>query len=577
MASSTSPAGIALQSLQSASDIPSLALLLGCSPRTFLYLLYGLTDGRRYHEFSIRKRSGANRKILTPIKPLKQVQRAFAALLDQIYQPRDCVYGYIHNRGIRQNAELHAGQRWLLRIDLKDFFPSIHFGRVRGMFLKKPFSLNSRIAQALATLTALKTELPQGAPTSPIISNLISQHLDGRLLKLAAIHRCYYSRYADDIIFSTSRRIFPRQLASLESSSGTLKTIVTEELRSAIQAEGFSLNDTKTILKGRTSRQMCTGLIVNQSPNVPRTYIREIRSMLHSWKRDGPDIAGKYFFANIDRRNRPASPNPDYRLVTRGRIQYVGSIKGWEDPVYRGLADKLAVLDETFRPKYLASNPFDETTPAAEIVIYAEGKTDYMHLTAALAYFQLKNLHKGVSLVIAPGKEIKGVNQLVDRCEILASESPQPRPTVFMFDRDVPKILPKVTDPIAAFKSWGRNVYSFAIPVPSHRSDAHICIEMLYIDADLALTDSEGRRLFLRREFNEKGFHESGKFICQNPKNEYLIVDEHVYETATQKSVALSKNAFAEYLVKQIPPFDQVSFDSFGAIFQILSEIAKIH
>jgi RNA-directed DNA polymerase len=305
---SSSSARLALQFLQGVTDIYRLAQLLGVPPKTLTYLLYGLPDRDRYHQFSIRKRSGQDRKLLIPVKPLKMAQRAFAALLDQIYEPRDCVNGFVRGRGIRENASIHSGQRWVLRIDLKDFFPSIHFGRVRGMFLKRPFNLNSDIAEALATLTTLRTELPQGAPTSPIISNLICQSLDAKLLRLAALHRCYYSRYADDIIFSTSRKSFPKQLASLQSSGGKLETVIGQDLRLAIEAEGFTLNESKTTLKARSSRQMCTGLVVNESPNVPRSHIREIRSMLYSWKSFGPDLAGEYFFKNINKRNRPASP-----------------------------------------------------------------------------------------------------------------------------------------------------------------------------------------------------------------------------------------------------------------------------
>jgi len=574
MASSPSPAPTALQSLRSVTDISSLAQLLGFPPKTLAYLLYGLRDDHRYRRFSIRKRSGHDRSILAPIKPLKVAQRAFAALLDQIYKPRACVYGYIQGRGIRQNASLHAGQRWLLRIDLKDFFPSIHFGRVRGMFLKKPFSFAPKLAEALATLTTLRTELPQGAPTSPVISNLICQHLDSKLLALASVHRCYYSRYADDIIFSTSRTSFPQQLASLDSSSGSLQTVVGQDLRLAIQAEGFSVNDRKTCLKGRTSRQMCTGLIVNQSPNIPRSYIRNIRSMLHSWKRHGFSEAGAHFFSHVDKRNRITSRLPDFRLVVRGRVQYVGSIKGWDNPVYRHLADVLSSLDSSFRPKCAVALA-TAAIPRVQIQLYAEGKTDYLHLQAALAYFQQKGLYQDLELICAPGKEIKGADQLYERCETLAY-TPQQQPTVFMFDSDRPNLLPKISDPTSPFKTWGKNVFSFAIPAPVYRSnESRICIEMMYTDADLMRVDSEGRRLFLQKEFNDRGFHESGLYVFHFPKSDKLIVDKPVYDKNTEKSVGLSKNAFAEYVMNRTTPFDQVSFEGFAAIFDILSGIGK--
>jgi RNA-directed DNA polymerase len=198
-----------------------------------------------------------------------------------------------------------------------------------------------------------------------------------------------------------------------------------------------------------------------------------------------------------------------------------------------------------------------------------------MHLAAALIHFQKKGQYQEFNLVMAPGKEIKGVDQLYERCEIVAS-TPQQRPTVFIFDRDRPTLLSKVIVPSGSFKSWGNNVYSFAIPIPVHRSgESQICIEMMYTDIDLARMDNNGRRLFLQKEFNENGFHESNMYIHHSIKSTKLIIDNPVFETGSQKSVGLSKNAFAEYIERQTQPFDQISFDSFGEIFQVFSAIWK--
>jgi RNA-directed DNA polymerase len=135
-----------------------------------------------------------------------------------------------------------------------------------------------------------------------------------------------------------------------------------------------------------------------------------------------------------------------------------------------------------------------------------------------------------------------------------------------------------VTDSSGSFKSWGNDVYSFAIPVPVHRpGESQICIEMMYTDYDLARVDSAGRRLFLQKEFNENGFHKSNMYVHHLTKSTKLIIDNPVFETGSQKSVGLSKNDFAEYVENRIHPFDQISFDSFAEIFQILSTIWKDH
>jgi RNA-directed DNA polymerase len=205
----------------------------------------------------------------------------------------------------------------------------------------------------LAQLSTFENILPQGAPTSPIISNFICRNLDRNLLTFAKQNRCFYSRYADDLLFSSSVGRLPIDVAHFEYPSGEPpKPILGAKLRSIIESSGFQINEHKLSLRGQNTRQLATGLVVNRHPNVPRQYIRQLRSMLHVWKRFAHDVAAEHFLTSMDWRNRVIGPPlAMFRYIVQGRIQYVDSVKGWNDAVYQHLAAKLAALDNAYKPK----------------------------------------------------------------------------------------------------------------------------------------------------------------------------------------------------------------------------------
>lgn len=179
------------------------------------YHLFTVEATGRYSKFNIAKRSGALREIQSPATALKLIQRKLNQALSCVYQPRNAVHGFVTSRGLSaprnivSNARVHLGAEFILNVDLKDFFPSINFGRVRGMFARKPYGLGVKAATVLAQVCCFENGLPQGAPTSPIISNMICGKLDADLQKLAQRYNCLYSRYADDITFSTHAKSFP--------------------------------------------------------------------------------------------------------------------------------------------------------------------------------------------------------------------------------------------------------------------------------------------------------------------------------------------------------------------------------
>ena len=160
----------------------------------------------------------------------------------------------------------------MLNLDLEDFFPSFNFGRVRGFFLKdKAFGLHPEVATTIAQIACDGTALPQGSPCSPVISELIAQILDMRLVRLAKKYGVTYTRYADDITFSTSQKNFPTGLATVDSNDPSVWHL-SDELVGKIVTSGFVINAAKTRMQFRGSRQMVTGLVINEKVNIRSDY-----------------------------------------------------------------------------------------------------------------------------------------------------------------------------------------------------------------------------------------------------------------------------------------------------------------
>lgn len=561
-------------------DIAQLCDLLGINSgeqkKKFYYFLFKLPENKRYKEFSLKKRSGGTRSIHEPIRPLKDWQKKIAEeLLPKYYKPKNCVYSYISGRSILGNAQAHQKKKWLFKVDLKDFFPSINFGRVRGLFLKEPFCFPPEIATLVAQICCHDGKLPQGAPTSPIISNIICRRLDRALIDLAKKHKCTYTRYCDDLIFSTHLGRFPKELGRI---SNTGNCIVGNELKQIITNNGFCINEDKVTLRDRSKRQMVTGLVVNDRPNVSRKYIRAVRSMLYAYQHYGLEGAVKYFFEKgIYKKNRPLSvpleKQPEkYKLILRGKITYIGYIRGWGDVLYLKMVRKARQIDNAFKFKIEAVK--------MDVDIFTEGKTDEKHLEAAFKSFREKAKFSNLNLTFLKppkkdGDEKRGDEANLAHCEALSS-NPQSKPTIFLFDSDNDKIIKKVTNEDHPYKDWGNGVYSFVIPQPQHREEK-FCIEMLYKDFDLENRDEKDRRLFLREEFDQKTHRHNRKPELNAPEcSKETLVIEKVFNNE-KVNVALGKDDFANCILNRQLPFDKIDFESFEEIFKIIEKIFNKH
>lgn len=244
------------------------------------YVLYIKKGESYYQSFKIPKKFGGEREIKAPAGDLKFIQKRLADVLwkyqleiwkDHKVKP-NLSHGFEKGKSILTNAKIHRNKRYVLNMDLENFFDSFHFGRVRGFFEKnRDFQLPLEVATVIAQLTCFEGKLPQGAPTSPVITNFMCQILDYRLLKAAKQYKLDYTRYADDLTFSTNNQNF------LELKDQFLRNIQKE-----IHRAGFQINEKKTCLFYKDSRQTVTGLVVNKKLNILQEYFRTTKAMAHS-------------------------------------------------------------------------------------------------------------------------------------------------------------------------------------------------------------------------------------------------------------------------------------------------------
>jgi RNA-directed DNA polymerase len=326
------------------------AAYLGAAHSQMLYTLYRAPDAARYRAFEIPKRSGGMRQISAPIGQLRVWQEKLAPAIAAAYAPHPNAHGVIGARSIVSNARVHTGQRLVLNIDLSDFFPTINFGRVRGLFMKPPFSLGPSAATIFAQICTHRNGLPQGAPTSPPLSNFIAATLDRRLTRLAREHNLRYSRYADDITFSTNRPVFPPSIAQVsqveEAGKVALRVDAGDVLERAIEASGFTVNHAKVRMHNHHERQKVTGLTVNSAVNVQRVRIRRIRALLHAWEKYTIEGAARtHFLVHRGARAAPNNAERKFRNIVYGELAFVKMVRGRDDPVFLNLCAKLIKLD----------------------------------------------------------------------------------------------------------------------------------------------------------------------------------------------------------------------------------------
>jgi RNA-directed DNA polymerase len=343
---------IAFRKLNSVADV---AELLEVGPSQLTYALWRMPDCEKYASWTIRKRSGGTRTISAPLKTHRILQQKLAYILSLVAQRRTIAHGFVPARSISTNASPHLRSYWILNIDIKDFFPSINFGRIRGMLMSRPYQIGQRAATAIAQLCCYESALPQGAPTSPVLSNMICAKLDGELRRLAEQYSCKCTRYVDDITFSTRLATFPPEIAEIQEGSTHIPRIGSSLAR-IIEANGFSINPDKTRLQSKLHRQEVTGIIVNRRLNLRRSFSSQVRAMLHAWERYGYDAAQSRFLEKYDTKHRPSGSSARvYERVIQGKLAFMKQIRGGQNGRYIELHQRfLSLLGKIESPSHRA-------------------------------------------------------------------------------------------------------------------------------------------------------------------------------------------------------------------------------
>lgn len=339
------------------------AKFIGVKLQTLTYLLYIKKIDNCYNTLEIPKKNGDTRTICVPNKNLKKVQKKLYNKLSTYYDEiktqnnftSKISHGFEKNRSIVTNPEVHKNKRYVVNLDLLDFFPSINFGRVRSYFIKNNyFEINDDIATILAQLTCYKGTLPQGAPTSPLIANMICNIMDIRILKIAKKYRLDYTRYADDLTFSTNNKYFLNDYDKF-----------LEDIKNIIHRSGFELNSKKTRLLFSNSRQEVTGLVVNKKISVPKEYYKNTRAMAHSLYKNG-------YFLIDDEVGTIEQLEGRFSFINQINLYNIDNKK--KDMWHLNSKEKQYQKFMIYKTFYANEKP----------LIITEGKTDVLYIKAAL-------------------------------------------------------------------------------------------------------------------------------------------------------------------------------------------------
>lgn len=245
-----------------------LATLLGFETSELAKI--SINTQKAYRSFTIPKKKGGVREITSPYPSLAHCQRWIYHYILKKIDFGEYSYAFREGRSIIDNAKVHLGCEELIKIDIKDFFGSITLRRVISIF--KNLGYTNLLSFHLASLCCYNDHLPQGACTSPALSNIIAKRIDRRLSRLSQKLNLQYSRYADDIAFSGSR-IHPNLLKTIQE---------------IIEDEGFFLNKKKTLMKKKGQKKIITGIsITGDSLRVPKKYRREFRKDFYYLQKNG--------------------------------------------------------------------------------------------------------------------------------------------------------------------------------------------------------------------------------------------------------------------------------------------------
>lgn len=335
--------------LQTGEDV---AKLLEIPLDSLIYILYK-TSKSYYKTFEINKKTGGKRIIEKPIGSIDILQKKILPFLEAKYKIKKAVHGFVKDRSVLSNAQQHLKKKYILNIDLRDFFGSINFGRIRGLLMGSPFNMGDKAASIIAQICCNNNHLPQGACTSPILSNFIAAQLDNKLTQYAQQTHCTYTRYADDITFSSTKE-FSKKIIIYDRDKNPILDgfILSDAFKDIIESSGFQINYQKVRLETKRIRQEVTGITVNNFPNVKRTFVRQVRAMLHSWEHDGQIKAEEKYF-KFKKLTSHKNDGKHFKNVLIGKLAYLKMVRGDNDIILQKLCLKLIEVCHDNLPKFI--------------------------------------------------------------------------------------------------------------------------------------------------------------------------------------------------------------------------------
>lgn len=562
-----------LTDLKKAKSLNGVAHLLGYKPKSLSFVVYKMPV--KYKTFTVPKKSGGVRTISAPCPELKLLQRRLSdglqSCLEEINTEKGTTkpisHGFRKGASIVTNASIHRGRRFVFNVDIKDFFDSLNFGRVYGFFIKnKDFALTESVAKVVAAIACYDGKLPQGSPCSPVISNLIGQILDIRLAQLARKHGCSYSRYADDLTFSTNKCVFPSKIAfsNLDHS-----WVAGAALSKIIEKEGFQINPKKTRMQYRNSRQEVTGLIVNHRINTRSEYRRLARAMTHQLV-----TTGNFQIAAMKSDGLGAF----VPTIIDGNISHLQGMFGFidwidlENKKARQILDgKPSSIDKAYKRFLMHRDFWASSLP----VILCEGKTDSVYLHGAMR--RLATAHPNLVSIGMDGKaeyKVRFFNYSYTSQRILdlSGGTAHIRKFISAYINSVKKTpVPENQKPLIVLldnDKGGRVFYSLIkefgdkITLVSGMDDYyHLAANVYIVFTPIAkIGDNSSIEDFFEREL--LGTIIDGKSF--NPENEGL-----------DENTEYSKTVFAEKVVR--PNIAKINFDKFDPILTRIERAIEAH
>jgi len=509
-----------------------LAAWLGISERQLRYVAYAMPNEKKYKNFKVKKKNGGERDINAPTDVLKRIQKRISIGVDGVRKRTLISNGFEKGRSIYDHARAHKSKSFIIIADICDFFPSINFGRVRGVFLAPPFGFNNKVATLLAQLCTNGVCLPQGAPSSPSIANVVCVQLDRLLVELARKSKCSVSRYADDVCFSTGLSSVPKYLAVNQDG----RYIPSQALLRVFREGGFEVNLEKfRVCPAKDA--LVTGLKYRGGIGLPRKWRRHLRSELQVLRKYGSS-AGKIISdwdGVVEGRVSQETSDPPGIVGKIGFLRWLDSKTGGKKAM--GVARSYPQLRKLFK----------SVIPHNEIDLLVEGVTDKILLVAALSSLQKRGYFEALKFNFLESA-MKGGADLEKTVRLTAATGARRNLTIALFDSDDGEILAKVGLAPAAgiyYRALAEGVYVVALKPPAWLKVDSFCIENLLRKDTFSVEDVSGRRMFLATEFSDNGLHESKQYFRTKPNKKAIVVDSDVYSVSTGESMALAKHAFS--------------------------------